>query len=400
VNTTDWGNREIARWTDVYGSGFLVTVRGLPEDDGVLCVKWVNAFSPSGTVTIAGANTLGDGETHDVAVTLTNNAGTMELSAYQDGVQVGTTQTWASPFGSTGIYNFDQLYLGGHPKAVHYIGAMAHAAGYSRALTSAEILEHRTASTTGFAGERSDQRIARVAVWAGWDPAALDLDTGAATIDHVECTGKNAWEYLEDTAFTEGGLVFVSADGFVTFHARTRYTDTSSPVDLTIPADEISPDVRVVSNMEGLANDVTVTRREGASARARNPDSITRYGLASDSITLISDSDSQSFDRASWLVAVHGEPSIRFPDLPLDGLTGSVAADVRGLLIGSRVQVTGMPSQAPASTLDLRVEGYSERISTNGWDIRASTTPYFLILPLVLGDATYGQLDSTNRLAY
>ena len=64
------------------------------------------------------------------------------------------------------------------------------------------------------------------------------------------------------------------------------------------------------------------------------------------------------------------------------------------------MQITGMPSQAPSSAADLRVQGYTERIGAGGWTLTANTTPFLPIAPLILDDDPRGRTDSTNRIAY
>lgn len=165
-------------------------------------------------------------------------------------------------------------------------------------------------------------------------------------------------------------------------------------------AEVIGPDVRLSSGIAGVANDITVTRSGGATVRAVDADSASTYGLLGESMDIISHTDADAMGRAEWELAMRSTPLVRLPELFLDGLTepGS-SEDVRRLDIGSRVEVTGLPAQAPESAADLRVQGYTERIGAGGWSLTANTTPYLPVVPLILDDATHGLLD-TNRLAY
>ncbi len=70
------------------------------------------------------------------------------------------------------------------------------------------------------------------------------------------------------------------------------------------------------------------------------------------------------------------------------------------LELGDHVRITGWPSQGPASTLDLIVEGSKETQTEKSWEIEFKTAPAQLFYAWILGNATYGQLGSTTRLYF
>ena len=289
---------------------------------------------------------------------------------------------------------------GGHWPRTLFTGTISHVAAFREALSGATLLEHYAANSDGFAGETSDERIERVWSWLGLPAELLDLDAGAATMGHIDPTGRDSWTYLQDVATTEGGILFVSSDGLLTLHSRTRSFDVGATADVTVSAAVIDPSTRLVHSMADVVNDITVTRSGGAVARVVDSASVAEYGYISDSLTVYSDNDGDAFDRANWSLGLRSTPTTRLPELALDALSEpGTAADVRALDIGSRVQITGMPAQG-AATFDLRVQGYTERIGAGGWSVTANTTPYLAGTPLILDDATYGRLDEGNRLAY
>ena len=145
---------------------------------------------------------------------------------------------------------------------------------------------------------------------------------------------------------------------------------------------------------------MTVGRSGGATFRVTNEASIDEFGVLSESLTLPLATDAQAFDRASWLLSTSSMPESRLPELGLDGLEPTSGAAVRQIDLAQRVAVTGMPSQAPASTFDLRVEGYSEKISAGGWEVTANTSPYNVANPFIVDDPVYGLLDSDNRIVF
>jgi hypothetical protein len=69
--------------------------------------------------------------------------------------------------------------------------------------------------------------------------------------------------------------------------------------------------------------------------------------------------------------------------------------------ISTRVNVTSLPSQAPSSTFDGFIEGWSEKIGVNDWSISFFTSPILLEDNVwIVEDATYGVIDSTNVIAF
>lgn len=384
----------IAQWSDSYG----ILIRLSLDSTGHAVASYVNPWDASQNRTVTSSQVFADGRTHTGAVSLELAAGTYTLRLWVDGVERGTAATVSTT--ATLIFALTELRVGGayFPRNL-FTGTISHVAAFGTALSGATLLEHHAANSDGFAGETSDERIERVWSWLGMPAGLLSLDAGVATMGHIDPTGRDSWTYLQDVATTEGGILFVSSDGLLTLHSRTRSFDVGAAADVTVSAAVIDPSTRLVHSMADVVNDITVTRSGGAVARVVDEDSVAQYGYISDSLTVYSDNDADAFDRANWSLGLRSTPTTRLPELALDALSEpGTAADVRALDIGSRVQITGMPAQG-AATFDLRVQGYTERIGAGGWSLLANTTPYLPVVPLILDDATHGLLD-TNRLAY
>lgn len=385
----------IAQWSDPYG----VLIRLSLDSTGHAVASFVDPWDSSRNRAVTSSQVFADGRTHTGAVSLSLSAGTYTLRLWVDGVERGTAATVTT--GAVLAVALTELRVGGaeYPRNL-FTGTICHVAGFTTALAGATLLEHHAANSDGFAGETSDERIERVWSWLGMPAELLDLDAGAATMGHIDPTGRDSWTYLQDVATTEGGILFVSSDGLLTLHSRTRSFDVGATADVTVSAAVIDPSTRLVHSMADVVNDITVTRSGGAVARVVDSASVAEYGYISDSLTVYSDNDGDAFDRANWSLGLRSTPTTRLPELALDALSEpGTAADVRALDIGSRVQITGMPAQG-AATFDLRVQGYTERIGAGGWSVTANTTPYLAGTPLILDDATYGRLDEGNRLAY
>ena len=388
--------QRVASWLDVWGTGLILQT----DATGHAVARWVNPWAPSSDRSVTSAGTYADGRTHTLhATVLDDAAGTATLRLFVDGVERGTAATFPTNAAWSFLPQLTRVEVGGSGIGDMFTGTISHVAGFGAALTT-EIADHHEAATGGFAGERSDERIERIASWLDLPADLLDLDVGLSTVGHSDPTGKTAWQAMQECADAEAGALFIGTTGAVTFHSRARSYDVAATVDASVSAEVIGPDVRLSSGIAGVANDITVTRSGGATVRAVDADSASTYGLLGESMDIISHTDADAMGRAEWELAMRSTPLVRLPELFLDGLTepGS-SEDVRRLDIGSRVEVTGLPAQAPESAADLRVQGYTERIGAGGWSLLANTTPYLSVVPLILDDATHGLLD-TNRLAY
>ena len=386
----------IVEWSDMYGIGIILGT----NSSGNAVAKWTNPWDTSKNVTVTSASIYADGQTHTFAATLSNDgAGTSTLRLYVDGVERGTAATFTTAAIGYVLPQLKRISVGGTAFGDMFTGTISHVAGYGSVLTT--LADHHAAASTGFAGDRSDERIERIASWIELPSALLDLDAGDTTIGHVDSTGKAPWGYMQDVADTEAGVLFIGTTGLVTLHNRTRGYGSSAAVDVSVSAEVIDPGVRLSSGIAGVVNDITVSRPGGATVRVVDSVSVSTYGVLGEAIDTIGDSDLDALNRANWELATRSTPVVKLPELTLDGLTEPAsAADVRALDIGSRIEVTDLPAQAPESIADLRVQGYTERIGAGGWTVTANTTPYLAVTSLILDDPVRGLLDSGNVLAY
>lgn len=389
--TPGLAGQTVAYWSDAYGFSFELALNG----SGNVVANYYNPWTTTSSTTTSPLQ-YNDGETHTVAATLTGNGSSSStVTLFMDGVQVATSTFATSGF----VPTFTFISVGGRRSGSMFYGTISHVAAFPVALTAPQLLEHRNSTWTGFTGETTDQRIARIASWAGLPAGLQALDVGITTVGHVDPTGKSPWAYMHEVAHAEAGTLFVSTSGILTYYSRSRSYDTALAVTAAVTADEASPDTSLEQTMDDIINVVTVSRPGGATIRLENAASILAYGEAEASVDIITDTDADLYSRASWLLNSAAEPVSRLSHLSLDALTVTAAAGARALEIGQRVQVTGMPSQAPAASFDLRVLGYSEDISTSGWDLVANTADFMPITPFILDDATYGVLDD-DRLVY
>jgi len=365
----------------------------LLDATGHAYVAVTNGASP---VTITSTAAFNNGQTHHIAVTQALSAGTVTVIVVVDGVSVGTA-TYAAP----SLPNFSSVGVGYVAWATAmFTGTIAHVAIYTSALSVARLAAHVAAGSTGFSGERSDQRIARLAGYAGVPVAEQSLEVGMSTsIAFVDTTGAAPLQAMQDVTATEGGVLFIDGQGLLTFQSRGhRY---NAAVAATITAPDTDPSLRFISNDALLVNDVTAGRAGGATVRVVDAPSVADYGTAAVNLTLLTTSDNEVADAANWKANANSDVNPRLPNLTVDLLTSpGLYATVLLLGLGSRITLSGLPAQAPASSMDLFIEGWTETITSGGWVIAFNTSPAAGSAVWQLDSALYSQLDVSTRLAY
>lgn len=366
-------------------------------------VAGVNALmvGPTGTPAIVSAAAPGfeDGEAHHVALTVSGTT----LRVYCDGVQVGTDGSSAAIGGSDDM----RLTSGAYVNSTLDPGdkaALCHLALTLSAPSGARIAAHSDAALNGFINDTSDVRIGRYLDVAGVDPAARDLETGVLSpVPHLDTAGMKVSEALARVVAAEGGVLFVAGDGDVTLHNR-HHASLQTSAKMVFAAVDVDPNVAVEADTQRLINVAIYKAVTGAEQEARDNDSVLLHEEWTDSADLLVATPDEALARAQWTVALYAEPSPRIPDLTIDLLTSSQSL-VEGFLaleVGDRIQVTDWPTQAPGSTLDLIVEGWTEQQSATAWTLTLSCSPWEQAggAVWILGDATYGVLGSTTRLHY
>lgn len=359
----------------------------------------LNAVYASSSVSAVAtsAGTFHNGATHHVMATQTASLGTVTMAVIADGVQVASA-TYTPAVGTVPAY--DTIMIGGSNWFGQFFGTIAHAAVYPMLLPTARAVAHSAAGTTGFSGERSDQRIARLARYAGIPPGEQSLEVGMTTSTaFVDFTGVSVLQAMQDVAATENGVLFINPSGQLTFQARShRYSAASV---LTVNAGDVDPGLRFVTNDALMVNDVTATNPAGATSRAVNAQSVSDYGTSAQTLTLLTTSSAEVADAASWKVQLEGAIDPRCPNLTLDLMTSpALVAGALQLGVGSRITLAGLPAQAPSSSVDLFIEGWTETITSVSWVLTLNTSPAFGSAVWVLGDPVYGLLGTTTRLAY
>lgn len=376
-------------------------------------------YGTTGGASRGAGSGLNDGLLHHVVAFLEiSDAGTHKIKTVCDGVDLGYSSSPAWPFMTAGgvayFPTFSHLNVGGQAFSTAlttavdlWTGTIAHVALYRAAAaplgTVARFIEHYNAGADGFTAEGSGARIARYARLAGIPTAEVSTAAGLSTsIAHKDTTGKQPISLMQDVAETEDGVVFDGKDGTLTFHSRSHRYGAASAFTLSVAAGDVEGGIRPTLDDQHLTNDVTASRPNGVTIRSTNDASITEYGYYKDTVEILTTSDNEVQSRADWEVNRFGTPRVTIPNLGVDLVTCSsglitslIAAD-----IGTKFTVTGLPSQAPSSTMTFFIEGITERIGAETYRIEFNVSPAAYANVWTLDSASLSQLDSTTVLAY
>ena len=251
--------------------------------------------------------------------------------------------------------------------------------------------------------QASGARVTAVldSVGVAWPEAARNVSAGVSELEAETFSG-NALEYLQKVETSEQGSLFIAKDGDLTFLDRSDATPTTDSL-VTFADDGSGISYTLVSvnyGIELLVNDVTVTSNTGT-ATAENERSKIAYGITSESLDTLLDSQEQLNNMADFIVSKYGDPEYRFDaiSMNLDTLSSGDRNTVLGLELGDVVLIKFTPNN-----LGNQIAQYGEiiRLDHDVEQIRHDVTIGISALDwtfLVLDDAVFGRLD-INHLAF
>lgn len=330
---------------------------------------------------------------HLVVVTAQFTGGQLQLRVYVD----GTLAITSNPSASGSWPAMTRLRVAGlpgsaldPPELLH--GHVSHVAGWNSTLTLTQV-QDISGSVDGFAGDLSGTRAARIAGWAGVTSTAFDA--GSSLMDGHPATDQSPLAAFKQVAFSEAGLFFISGDDAATFHGRAR-RQFPPAVSITFTADQVGSDLQFTMDDQLLINDVSVSRSGQTVTRVVDQASIDEHlATYAASIDTLLFTDAEALDRASYTLSTYGHPQPRAGQISVDAHSlGTVWDQMLGSEIGQLIEITGLPSEAPATTVQLWCEGVQDVITDATWSFTLDTSPLRDTSMFILDDATFGTLDN------
>jgi hypothetical protein len=239
----------------------------------------------------------------------------------------------------------------------------------------------------------------------GYPAGTRDIETGTVTLGaYPVAEGTSVTTYLRAISDdAEGGRIFVSRTGSLTFDSRLGNT-LSSP---TVTFSDTGSDTKYASlfvdfSTDQVINRATVERSGGTAQTDTDSASIALYQTQAVVKTgSFLETDAQALAFAEYLLDPNPEPRFSGVEVNFASLTTAQKNAVALLEIGQTVQITrSFSSGSPATiTQELAVEGVSHSIDPRqGHRMTIYTSPTTLVFLLLLDDAVFGKLDSTNVL--
>ena len=228
--------------------------------------------------------------------------------------------------------------------------------------------------------ELSGARVTAILDAIGWPAADRAIDTGLSTVQAVTYTDERALSALQTVEATEGGVLFVSREGIVTFLDRTKPVLVGLDEELTWGDAGTEKDYVELSTSfddSQIWNEVKVTAPGNADGVAVDTASQTRYFKRTLVESTIHEDENQQQSKAEYLVTRFGEPALRVTGVDLASARGQDAQwpYILPRELHDKVRVLKRPVGGGTISQDSFIEGTSETIRQGVWDIVWNLSP-------------------------
>ncbi|NEA67554.1 hypothetical protein [Streptomyces sp. SID12488] len=256
-----------------------------------------------------------------------------------------------------------------------------------------------------WAGETAGERMTRL---AAEETLPLTLYGDPAAQEQVGVQRPDALLTLfEEAGDADGGILYERRES-VGLAYRDRNSLYNQPVSLALnylTAGHVAPPLEPVDDDQGVRNDITVQRADGASARvtldtgalstAAPPNGV---GVYDESVTLNLYDDDQAEPQAYWRLHLGTVDEARYPVLRVDlAAAPSLIDSVTGIDSGDRITIANPPAWLPPGPIDLLAQGYTETIGHPvDWDLEFNCTPGSPWVVGVIGDDLLGHADTSG----
>lgn len=244
-----------------------------------------------------------------------------------------------------------------------------------RVLTAQEIADVYLAGVAQFYESTAD-RAARLLALTGMPEELIDItDLPVGTVSSIPNSGF-VLPVLQRTADSEGGEVFTSRDGVITFVNRYNALTNGSAAAFKVPFGEqsggqpFSDQLEIMYDADSIRNEVAVQFADGGQVSASSPSSIAAYGRSDETIStdLASIADAQSLATLEATVSSVLEPTIS----PIQiGTTRSASqwANILNMDLLDQYSVSYTPSTGSAFSQNLLLNRITYDITPSAWQV-------------------------------
>jgi hypothetical protein len=255
--------------------------------------------------------------------------------------------------------------------------------------------------------ETSGERIETVLALPEVDyTGTTSIATGTVNLGHDSSytvpDGTNTLGYLTQINQAEQGRIFCAADGTLTFQERIGQTLSAPAVDFHDDGTETPYDgLEVAFDADNVVNRAVVIALNNNTATDSDAGSIATYFTQNKTITnSLLHLQSEIDALAAYLLEPDPEPRYTAVSTTFAMLTDAQRDACALIDIGNTIAIEKtIPGLGSEIGTELAVEGiYGEITFDRGHRITYYTSPTTIVYELVLDDATYGTLNSTNVL--
>jgi len=258
----------------------------------------------------------------------------------------------------------------------------------------------RSAVSGSFSAQTTGQRVTAILDAIEWPLDQRDVDVGASSVPAVTLDNVSALSHLQAIEHAEGGRLFMSRDGKVTFRDRypTVVTDFSTRTwsgttmtyrDITLSFDDST-----------LFNEIRLTRTGGTEQVVEDLNSIQKYfrrSLVEADVQLAT--DAEVLGLAEDLLARYSEVGLRIEGLVDNAMKHGFWDRVLSREIQDQVLWEKQPAGSDLISQNSLIEGIHHEFDPESWTVSFRGSPSNLTQVGILDDTTYGLLDSTMILA-
>lgn len=231
-------------------------------------------------------------------------------------------------------------------------------------------------SADGFVGEDAGTRAKRLATERG---VRLDLISGGRSSLMGVQTSDKFLDVLGECADTDIGFL-TEFRGGLRYRTRGRRYAQNAVMTLDFALGQIAEPPEPTDDDRYLRNDITVTRKNGGSARAFDSASIAANDLYDTSYDINPASDDDLPGQANFRLYLGTWDDLRWPSIVLDLRRNAGTTDflerATALAPGSRIVINNPPDDLPVGSLSLLVEGIKQTLEPYGWRMELVCSPY------------------------
>ena len=352
--------------------------------------EWRLCITPSGgtdTVTIQGYDANGaltvNSSTNFVIGSLTEPYGywlSCRLYVAQSGSDISwawkvtemTTESSVSNSGTASTQTWGTVYRVGVHNGIapHADWMYGHIALYDYSI------EYPSDILDGYTGETTVERMQEALSYEN-EPALTVVGSGSDTQLLGPWPAGTVTNTLFNAEKADGGVLYDALTPNLEYRTRTSKYNQSAALTLDISAGEVQPPFGGDRDDSRLRNEWAISRTGGSTATYKDTVSQAAVGRYADSDTVNVDTDDILYHHAGWRTNLSTSTKMRHLKLKFQlHRDPELAAAWCATDIGDRVSLINPPSTYPPGTVDLILEGYTEKITGFLWYVEANTTPY------------------------